>query len=179
MQSRTFGPSALATPANGLTAARLLVTPIVVVAVLARGPSWALLGAWVVLASTDGLDGWVARRQGATRSGAFLDPLADKFLVLGALAALAGRGVLPWIPVAIIALREVGMSVYRSLAGRRGRSVPASALAKAKTWAQDLTVGVALAPIALPGDHVAALALLWLAVVLTLLSGAQYGLARR
>ena len=126
LRDRTFGPSALVTPANALTLARLLASPIMVALVIATGPSsWLLVGLWFVCSSSDGLDGVLARRQGATRSGAFLDPLADKFLVLGVLAALAGIGEIGWLPVILIAAREVSMSVFRSYAGRRGVSVPA------------------------------------------------------
>ena len=58
-------------------------------------------------ACTDGIDGWLARRDGATRSGAFLDPLADKVLTLGGFVALVSRGDVWWVPVALIAAREV------------------------------------------------------------------------
>ena len=79
-----FGPSALATPANAVTAARLLVTPLMVLLIVRDGPAWTTVAGWFLLASTDGLDGYLARRQGTTRSGAFLDPLADKICVLAA-----------------------------------------------------------------------------------------------
>ena len=55
----------------------------------ARGRRCAM---WTALCSTDGIDGWLARRHGTTRSGAFLDPLADKVLVLGAMFTLVARG---------------------------------------------------------------------------------------
>lgn len=167
-----FGPSALATPANAVTMVRLVVTPLLLVVVLAWGASWASFAFWTVMAGTDGVDGYVARRQGTTRSGAFLDPLADKFLVLGAMAALVAQGRFWWLPVAGIAVREVGISVWRARAGRRGVSVPAKNLAKAKTVVQASSVGFALLPptagSALP------LVLLWAAVALTVVTGLQY-----
>ena len=70
-----------------------------------------------MLCASDGIDGFLARRHGTTRSGAFLDPLADKVLVLGAMFTLVGRGVFPIVPVAIIAAREVAISLYRTFAG--------------------------------------------------------------
>ena len=119
------------TPANVITAVRLLATPPRPGAHRrSSGSSWAAALAWVAVASTDFLDGWVARRQGATTSGAFLDPLADKVLVLGALVALAATGLASWIPVVLIAGREVAISVYRSVVGPHGVSVPARPLAK-------------------------------------------------
>ena len=78
-----FDPSARLTPANLITIVRILATAPVVVLIVHLQISWVAAIAWVGVASTDFLDGWVARRQGATTSGAFLDPLADKVLVLG------------------------------------------------------------------------------------------------
>jgi CDP-diacylglycerol--glycerol-3-phosphate 3-phosphatidyltransferase len=169
-----FGPSALATPANGVTVGRLLATPVVLVLVLRYGASWLTVSAWFALSCTDGVDGWLARRHGTTRSGAFLDPLADKFLVLGAMFALVIDGRFWWVPVAIITIRELGISLYRSWVGHQGVSVPARPLGKAKTVVQDLAVGAALLPVI--GDHLPGIAvvLLYLAVVLTVASGAQY-----
>ncbi|HEX6381159.1 MAG TPA: CDP-alcohol phosphatidyltransferase family protein, partial [Acidimicrobiia bacterium] len=109
-----FGPSALLTPANLVTALRFALTIPLLQVIATDGVSWRATVGWIILASTDGLDGWLARRDGTTRSGAFLDPLADKFLVLGAMAALVAKGVLWWLPVALIAVREVALSGYRS-----------------------------------------------------------------
>jgi CDP-diacylglycerol--glycerol-3-phosphate 3-phosphatidyltransferase len=169
----SYGPSALATPANALTAARLLAAPVFVGIVLSEGASWVTVAAGVVFASSDGLDGWLARRHGTTRSGAFLDPLADKALVLGAFFALGVQGRMPWVPIGLIAAREVGMSAYRSWAGRRGVSVPARRLAKLKTLVQELAVATYLVP-PLAGHPTLQLAAVWAAVALTLASGAQY-----
>ncbi len=74
----TFGPSALVTPANAVTVARLLAAPVYVVMLVAWGASWINVVVGIILAGSDGLDGYMARRHGTTRSGAFLDPLADK-----------------------------------------------------------------------------------------------------
>src|SRR5688500_7096312 len=109
---------------------RVVATPFLVALIVAHGTGWPLVGLWVVLAATDGADGWIARRQGTTRSGAFLDPLADKIVVLSAMAALVSIERIWWLPVALMALREVAVSVYRSYVGRRGVSVPARPLAK-------------------------------------------------
>ena len=167
-----FGPSALATPANAITIARLLATPFVFAAVLAGAPSWWTLALWIFVAASDGVDGWLARRQGSTRSGAFLDPLSDKVLVLAAMAALVARSIFWWVPVALIALRELAVSVWRSRAGRRGVSVPARQWAKAKTIVQEVAVGVALVPLA--GSAATSNVVLWAAVGLTLITGLDY-----
>ena len=66
--SRTYGPSALWTPANVITLVRLLATPVFVAMILVWGANWVAFGFGGVLALSDGVDGWVARRQGATSS---------------------------------------------------------------------------------------------------------------
>jgi len=169
----TFGPSALVTPANAVTVARLLAAPVYVLMLVAWGASWINVVVGFVLAASDGLDGYMARRHGTTRSGAFLDPLADKAVVLGALVTLAAQGHLPWLPVVLITLREVGMQGYRSWAGRRGVSIPARNSAKVKTLVQDLAVGACIIP-PLAHQHTLQVVMIWLACVLTLYTGAEY-----
>jgi CDP-diacylglycerol--glycerol-3-phosphate 3-phosphatidyltransferase len=169
-----FGPSAIATPANGVTLVRVLVTPLLLAWIVDSGASWPAEALWIVLSLTDGIDGFLARRHGSTRSGAFLDPLADKFLVLGAMVCLVHIDVFGWVPVLLIAFREVAMSVYRAVVGTKGVSIPARRTAKWKTVVQDLAVGLALLPAV--GDHHAGIArvVLWVAVALTLYTGAEY-----
>ncbi len=171
---RAFGPSALVTPANGVTMARVAGTPVLLGLMAGTGASYLALALWVALAASDGLDGYLARRHGTTRSGAFLDPLADKLLVLGALVVLAGRGVFGWFPVGLIAVRELAMSFYRSWVGRRGISIPARRSAKAKTVVQEIAVGLALFPPVSRRAPWMARTVLWAAVALTVTSGVQY-----
>ena len=168
-------PSALATWANAITAGRLVLSPLMfwVIPEHDRG-SWIAFVLWFLLCSSDGVDGWIARRHGTTRSGAFLDPLADKVLVLGAMFTLVGRGVFWVLPVVIIAARELVISVYRSVAGSKGVSVPASRTAKYKTLSQQLAVGFALLPLTARDVTWFWGAILWAAVVLAVYSGAQY-----
>jgi CDP-diacylglycerol--glycerol-3-phosphate 3-phosphatidyltransferase len=168
-----FGPSALATPANAITGARLLATPALVVLVAVGGTGWAPFVVALAVGATDVMDGWIGRRQGATRSGAFLDPLADKVAVLSVLCALAARGEVAWWPVGLIAAREVAMSVYRSLSGRRGLSIPARPSAKLKAWVQGVAILLALTPPVAPHEVVIDVAM-WVAVAFTLVTGAQY-----
>jgi CDP-diacylglycerol--glycerol-3-phosphate 3-phosphatidyltransferase len=168
-----FGPSALATPANAITGARLLATPALVVLVAVGGTGWAPFAVALAVGATDFMDGWIGRRQGATRSGAFLDPLADKVAVLSVLCALAARGEVAWWPVGLIAVREVAMSVYRSLAGRRGVSIPARPSAKLKAWVQGIAILLALTP-PVAAHLVVIDSAMWVAVAFTLVTGAQY-----
>jgi CDP-diacylglycerol---glycerol-3-phosphate 3-phosphatidyltransferase len=143
---RRFGDSAIATPANFVTVARLLLAVPTLLLIEDQGSSWLTVSLWFVLACTDRLDGWLARRDGETRSGAFLDPLADKFLVIGGFFALGVTGDFSWAAVVIVAVREVGISIYRSFAVRRGISLPALQLGKWKAFFQFLAVGVVLFP---------------------------------
>ena len=165
-----FGPSALLTPANLVTALRFALTIPLLQVIATDGVSWRATVGWIILASTDGLDGWLARRDGTTRSGAFLDPLADKFLAIGGLASLAAEGVFPWVAVILITVREVGVSLYRTVAGRRGISLPARNLGKMKTVFQLVAVGWALCP-STADYYGLGLSILWMAVALTVVSG--------
>jgi CDP-diacylglycerol--glycerol-3-phosphate 3-phosphatidyltransferase len=169
----TFGPSALLTPANGITLLRLLAAPVLVTLIMLWGASWFTFAFGALLALSDGVDGWLARRQGTTRSGAFLDPLADKVAVLGAMVALVAKGIVWWLPVAIIAVREIAMSVYRSMAGRHGISIPARNSAKLKTLLQDIAIGLCLAP-PLAGHQTLLDAGMWAAAAMTVVTGIEY-----
>ncbi len=170
---QTFGPSAVATPANAVTVGRLLATPVFVALIVTKGASWWTVAVGVLVAGSDGVDGWLARRQGTTRSGAFLDPLADKAVVLGALGALAAQGHLPWLPVALIGARELGLIAYRSWVGRKGVSIPARTSAKVKTLVQDLAIATCLLP-PLARQHTLQLVAIWIAAGITLFTGLEY-----
>ncbi len=173
-----FGPGALLTPANLLTLARIAATPPFLWHLTRHPVDWATLAVWFVLCATDLADGKLARRHGATRSGAFLDPLADKVLVLGAFAVLVAIDRVWWLPALLMAAREVAMSWYRSWIGRRGISVPANRMAKVKTWVQCTSVGLVLLPLSASHPLVYG-SVVWLAVALTLATGAQYAFEGR
>jgi CDP-diacylglycerol--glycerol-3-phosphate 3-phosphatidyltransferase len=169
----SFGPGAIATPANAVTVTRLLVTVPLLMLIVDKPSSWPAVLLWIILCVTDGIDGYLARRHGTTRSGAFLDPLADKVLVLGAMLALVAADQFPLLPVAIIAVREISISGFRSFWVRRGLAVPASKLAKVKTVTQEVAVGWALLPWTADVRWLRE-GTLWFAVALTLVTGAQY-----
>ena len=169
-----FGPSALATPANLLTVARLVLTVPLLAMIADTGATWPAVSLWVALCITDGIDGRLARRHGTTRSGAFLDPLADKVLVLGGMLALVANETFWWVPVLVIAVRELGIQAFRSYWGKKGLAVPATTLAKAKTVFQEVAVGFGLLPLTATDATWVASSILWIAVFLTLITGAQY-----
>ena len=174
MATGTFGPSALATPANAITLVRILATPVVLVLILADGNPWVAALVWAGVAGSDVVDGYVARRQGATRAGAFLDPLADKVLGISVMVALVVTDQLWWLPVVLITGRDLVVTVYRSYVGRRGISVPARRSAKIKTLVQNIAIGLAILPFSDEARTWVVNPVMWFAVVLALVSGAQY-----
>jgi CDP-diacylglycerol--glycerol-3-phosphate 3-phosphatidyltransferase len=149
--------------------------------------------AFVLAAITDFFDGWLARKLEATSLwGAILDPIADKVLVCSAvlgLMALHATGVV--VPGALILFREFAVSALRETAASKGVRLPVTLLAKWKTTFQLLALGAMLmtacwAAFGLPSDPSVlgpadggALALLWLATVITLITGVQYALQAR
>lgn len=168
-------PSAVKTWANLVSVSRVLIAPFMFVLIPDEpGGSWIAFALWFVLCSTDGIDGYLARRHGSTTVGAFLDPLADKVLVLGAMIFLVSNGTFSIVPVAIIAARELAISLYRTFVGAKGVSVPASKIAKLKTVTQQLSVGFAIAPLTALDAKWLWNGLLWISVVLALISGGQY-----
>lgn len=171
----SFGPSALLTPANLITIGRIALAPIAFTMILIDedASSWPLVGLWFLLTVTDSLDGYLARKQGATRSGAFLDPLADKVLALGGLWAMVLTGRFWWLPVALISVREALISLFRSYWGRRGLAVQASRLAKAKTFVQFGAVGWVVLPWSTDECWLAD-GFLWVGVAIAWVSAAQY-----
>lgn len=169
-----YGASALATPANAITIARMALAIPFLAFVANGGSSYWALAAWTVLAGSDGIDGHLARKHGTTRSGAFLDPLADKVLVLGAAWALVASGDFWWLPVLLITVREIGISVFRSWYARRGIAVPARYSAKVKTVVQELAIAFALLPAVADNAEWVHVSILWIAVVLTIGTGISY-----
>jgi len=168
-------PSAVATWANAVTSLRVLIAPLVFWMIPdGRGGSWPAFLLWFVLCSSDGIDGYLARKHGTTRFGTFLDPLADKILVLGAMFTLVSRGVFWVVPVVIITATEIAISLYRTFVGAKGVSVPATKLAKWKTLTQQMSVGFAIAPLTALDATWLWKGLLWISVVLTVVTGVQY-----
>ena len=169
-----YGASALATPANAITVARMALAIPFLGFVANGGASYWAVVAWIVIAGSDGVDGHLARKHGTTRSGAFLDPLADKVLVLGAAWALVASGTFWWVPVLVITVREIGISVFRSWYARHGIAVPARYSAKVKTVVQELAVALALLPPVAENAEWLHVGVLWTAVVLTIGTGISY-----
>ncbi|GED70159.1 CDP-diacylglycerol--glycerol-3-phosphate 3-phosphatidyltransferase [Brevibacillus reuszeri] len=132
---------------------------------------------FILAASTDGLDGYIARkRKIVTNLGKFLDPLADKLLISAALISLVEMQRLEaWIAIVIIS-REFAVTGLRLVAAAEGQVIAASALGKLKTWVQIVAVTAVMirnfpfAFFGIPFDEVA----IWAMVLITLYSGYDY-----
>ena len=160
---------------NLLTLLRILLVPVLVVALTEEIPNGSAIAAavFVVAAVTDGLDGYIARsRQSITTFGKVMDPVADKLLIAAALIALVSLDRLAaWVAMLIIA-REFAVSGLRVAAGQQGVVIPASLLGKLKTIVQSAAV---LALIAVPNEDVVWVQMLvYVMVLVTVVSGADY-----
>ena len=122
-----------------MTFLRILLTPVFLVFLLSSDlvlRQWSLV-VFILAASTDWYDGWLARRWGyVTRWGAFLDPLADKVLTSAALVAYAFLGLVSGWMIWIIIIRDAIVTILRSYAEYKGKPVETTRLAKIKTFAQ-------------------------------------------
>lgn len=124
---------------------------------------------FLILALTDAIDGILARSLGQTTDlGKFLDPIADKILVISALIGLIEIRHIPSIPVIIIITRDFVVSAIRLEAAKKGKVVAASYLGKIKTVSQ------VIAALFLILDWPFAMLILWVSVLLTLISGVDY-----
>ena len=157
---------------NLLTLFRILLVPVLVVALLDAAPGSSVVAAVVFAAAaiTDGLDGYIARSQRSiTTFGKVMDPIADKLLIAAALITLVSlERVAAWVAMVIIA-REFAVSGLRIAAGAEGVVIPASALGKFKTLTQILAIIAVIVTGAWWAD-----VLLYVAVAVTIVSGADY-----
>ena len=169
---------------NTLTVLRLLAAPGVAVMFLYFHRPWAdwfALSLFILAAVTDWFDGYLARAQGTvSKLGVFLDPIADKIMIAAVILMLVfTRDVEGWHVIAalIILLREMIVSGLREFLAGLQISVPVSKLAKWKTTFQLVSLGGIILAGALPDWIVLkqlALFLLWIAAVLTMITGWDY-----
>lgn len=162
---------------NLITMARIAMVPVVLVLILGQwdsfwGRIWALV-LLVVAASTDGIDGAIARKRNlVTNLGKLLDPIADKALLSGSLIALSIQGAVPWIATGVILFRELGITVFRLVVAKK-RVIAATGGGKLKTVIQIIAVSLAIAPFQALGPwyDLATQAVIWFAVGLTVWTG--------
>ncbi len=128
---------------NVLTVLRILLVPVLVVALLNETPNGDLLAAIVfaVASLTDAIDGYLARtRDAITSFGKLMDPIADKLLIVAALLALVSLDRLAgWVAMVIIA-RELTVTITRMHATQQGVIIASTAWGKAKTIVQVVAI---------------------------------------
>lgn len=155
--------------ANQVTLLRIALLPIPS-AMLLFGNSdwnWVAFFLFVFLGMTDFIDGMMARREGPTKLGGLLDPVADKIFMAAITLSLAGNGWIPvWVPAAILS-REFLLTVLRSSVALRGQQVKTSILAKMKTVIQMGGFGTIFMTLFLGRNTALWVALFWLAFFLS------------
>jgi CDP-diacylglycerol--glycerol-3-phosphate 3-phosphatidyltransferase len=168
------------TLASWITFSRLLAIPLLLYGLQGsnlqgEAPSlevrWICLGAFLLAAGTDWLDGYIARRLNqVTDLGKFLDPLVDKLLVLAPLLSLIQLEQIPAWSVFLILMRELAIAGWRV---NQANITGANLWGKLKTVSQILAVALLIAP--LPDFwQPFALTTYWIAIALTLISGGIY-----
>jgi len=172
--------------ANLITLLRVLLAPPIVLLLLYRpqhpyNVSYNMLAGviFIIAALTDKLDGYYARKyDNVTRLGQFLDPLADKLLILPVMTALCYRGLLPLWVLIVVFVREVMVSVLRVIGARRGISFPATWSGKAKMFSQIIAVSV-LIIFPASSSEIVVLVIVYLMAVMTVYSGIDYVIRAR
>jgi CDP-diacylglycerol--glycerol-3-phosphate 3-phosphatidyltransferase len=163
--------------ANALTVLRLVLVPVFLVLLLHNGgdnDGWRVAAALVfgVAVITDRIDGELARRRGlVTDFGKIADPIADKALIGAALVGLSLLDELPWWVTVVILVREIGVTALRFVVIRHG-VMPASRGGKLKTLLQAVAIGLLALPLS-GWLHTVALGLMYVAVVVTVVTGAD------
>jgi len=158
---------------NVLTVLRILLVPVLVVALLDEtSSSWLAAGVFAIASLTDAIDGYIARsRKQVTTFGKLMDPVADKLLIIAALVVLVSLERIPaWIAMVIIA-REFAVTVTRMAAVSQGVVISANWWGKAKTMVQVAAIFFAIGFNPTPP---AVDLLLYAAVVITVISGIDY-----
>ena len=164
--------------ANGLTVLRIVLIPCFTTLLVQRRPAWALV-AYLLAATTDFLDGYVARRTQTTRLGRVLDPMADKLMLVSAFIVLALlESIPPWVAVVVIS-RDVIISLgFLALALQYGGArIEVRPLGKATTLLQSVTVGFVLLAGLIDVPGMAVTTALAVTGLVTAVSGVDYMLA--
>lgn len=159
---------------NSITLARIALVPVFLVVAYGDSTASAVIAftTFLVASVSDFVDGYLARKhQAVSRTGQFLDPLADKLLVGAALIVLVATRAFPLWAALVIAAREIAVQILRTRIVASGATLPASTAAKAKTFIQIGMVSWWLLPFDVSVMHWLSLAA---ALAATLWSGAEY-----
>jgi CDP-diacylglycerol--glycerol-3-phosphate 3-phosphatidyltransferase len=162
---------------NLLTLSRLAAIPLLMALLLVRFPGHDQVAAalFIVFSFTDTLDGQIARRRGMVSDlGKFLDPLADKLLVLSVLIVLVQEGLVAAWVVVVIFSRELLITILRSVGASQGHVIGAAPLGKTKTVTQMAAVTLLILQRPYPELVLIAAIAVAVAVVFTIVSGIDY-----
>ncbi|WP_297317198.1 CDP-diacylglycerol--glycerol-3-phosphate 3-phosphatidyltransferase [uncultured Bifidobacterium sp.] len=173
-------------PPNLVTYTRiLLVIVFIVLDVMAgdwghdnMGLRWTAAILFIIAASTDKLDGWMARRYNqVTELGKLMDPIADKLLICSALIVASLHHEVRWWITVLFLIREIGITLLRVMViNKRGMVIAASRAGKYKTLLQCFGLGMLMVPLGSYWSGYLPLtqAVIILALVLCLYSGGEY-----
>ena len=164
------------TTANKFTIARIILVPVFLVLMYLDLVYWAL-AAFIIASLTDFVDGHIARKYNqVTDFGKFIDPLADKMLVLAAMCYFVEAGFMPGWVVAIVLFREFGVSGLRLLAVEQGIVIAAAWSGKIKTFATmvSLCVMMLLGESWMPAPEILNVICIAVIVITTVYSGIEY-----
>lgn len=171
------------TTANKLTIFRVVLIPVFLILAYAGQQYWAL-AVFVIASLTDMLDGYIARHYNQiTDFGKFMDPLADKVLVMAAMCYFVEVGRMPGWALALVLLREFAVSGMRLVAVEQGRVIAAAKSGKIKTAATMvcLCLMLLIGPPTIEDSAPDLIAIVSTAVILltTLYSGVEYFVKNR
>ena len=164
------------TTANKITVLRIILVPVFMVLMYLGYTYWAL-AIYIIACLSDFIDGHIARKYNqVTNFGKFMDPLADKMLVLTAMCYFVDNDTMPGWVVALVLLREFGVSGLRLLAVEQGTVIAAAWSGKIKTFVTMVAVGVLIivAEPWVPFKDIIPPVCSALIVISTLYSGAEY-----
>jgi len=170
------------TPPNLVTLFRIATAPFLVWLLMYTGPAaaWAAAGVFFVATISDYFDGYLARSYNSVSTlGKFLDPMADKLVVMTALIMLTGMARMPHVPawmVVVLVSRETLVTGLRAVAAAEGLIVGAEELGKYKMALQAIAIhGLLIHYTYMHVDFFAAgMFVLWLSMVVSVWSGIDY-----
>ena len=168
---------------NIITFIRIFLIPIILYLLFSENPNIVLIAGllFIVSSVSDYFDGYLARTLNqSSKLGALLDPIADKLLIASVIVVLVDTGVISNIhvvPAIIILLREIAISGLREFLAKLNTDMPVSKLAKYKTTFQMISLSILIISLGFELNDLLwniGLITLWIAAIITLLSGYNY-----
>jgi cardiolipin synthase len=168
---------------NIITFIRIFLIPIILYLLFSENPNIVLIAGllFIVSSVSDYFDGYLARTLNqSSKLGTLLDPIADKLLIASVIVVLVDTGVISNIhvvPAIIILLREIAISGLREFLAKLNTDMPVSKLAKYKTTFQMVSLSILIISLGFELNDMLwniGLITLWIAAIITLLSGYNY-----